>query len=111
MKIAVPLIANVLSEHFGQCEQFGIYTIEDNQIKESKLLKPPPHQPGVLPRWLQEQGVDVIIASGMGMKAQSMFDEKGITVVCGAASIDSEEIVARYLNGTLETSENICDRH
>ena len=48
MKIAIPLSENVLSAHFALCEQFGVYTIEDNQVTGSKLLIPPPHQPGVL---------------------------------------------------------------
>ena len=65
----------------------------------------------MLPKWLQEQGVDVIIASGMGGRAQNLFNQQGIEVVCGAESLDSEELITRYLNGTLVTGTNICDRH
>ena len=75
MKIAIPLTENILCAHFGLSEQFGIYAIEDNKIIDTNLLVPPPHQPGVLPKWLQEQGVDVIIASGMGGRAQDLFNQ------------------------------------
>ena len=111
MKIAIPLTENVLSAHFGFCEQFGIYAIEDNKIIDTKLLVPPPHQPGVLPKWLQEQGVDVIIASGMGGRAQDLFNQQGIVFVIGAESLDPEELITQYLNGSLVTGKNICDRH
>ena len=77
MKIAIPLTENVLCAHFGLCEQFGIYVIEDNKIVETRLLVPPPHQPGVLPKWLQEQGVDVIIASGMGGEGSKSVQSAG----------------------------------
>jgi hypothetical protein len=29
---------------------------------KKETLDPPPHEPGVLPRWLKEQGVNVVIA-------------------------------------------------
>ncbi|MFH1848505.1 MAG: NifB/NifX family molybdenum-iron cluster-binding protein, partial [Candidatus Omnitrophota bacterium] len=44
-------------------------------------LTPPAHAPGVLPKWLGEQGANVIIASGMGTRAQNLFKENGIDVI------------------------------
>jgi predicted Fe-Mo cluster-binding NifX family protein len=111
LKIAIPLTEHVLCAHFGLCEHFGIYGIDDNEIKDTKVLTPPAHQPGVLPNWLKERGVDVIIASGMGGRAQDLFKQQGIEVVCGAASLDPEGLIRQYLDGTLITGTNICNRH
>lgn len=44
-------------------------------ITGQRLLTPPPHEPGVLPKWLHDQGVNLIIAGGMGQRAQGLFNE------------------------------------
>jgi len=110
MKIAVPLADGRLCMHFGHCEQFALVeTDEQNNVVNKTLLDPPPHEPGLLPRWLHEQGAEVIIAGGMGMRAQQLFSQSGITVVVGAPAEQPEQLVAGYLNGTLQTGSNICD--
>ncbi|MCD6288806.1 MAG: P-loop NTPase [Candidatus Hydrogenedentes bacterium] len=111
MKIAIPLAAGRLSMHFGHCEQFALVDVdsETNKIIHQEIVEAPMHQPGLLPRWLHEQNADVIIASGMGQRAQSLFEQNGIHVVVGAPSEPPEQIVAAYMNGTLKAGENICD--
>jgi ATP-binding protein involved in chromosome partitioning len=73
------------------------------------MVVPPPHEPGLLPTWLQEQGVDVIIAAGMGSRAQGLFLGKGIHVVTGASSEAPAKVVGEYLRGELMTGANVCD--
>ncbi len=112
MKVAIPLAQGQLSLHFGHCDQFAIFEVdEDGSVVESrKDATPPGHAPGVLPQWLHEQGVDVIIAGGIGMRAQRLFDQNGIDVVVGAPSAtEPEKVVTDYLKGNLQTGDNICD--
>ena len=111
MKIAIPLAEGRLSMHFGHCEQFAIVTVDaqDKKILETETLTPPLHEPGVLPRWLHELGAEVIIAGGMGQRAQELFAQNGITVVVGARCQPANEIATDYLSGTLEAGENLCD--
>lgn len=111
MKIAIPLADGKLCMHFGHCEQFALVEVDDaaKTITSTGYLTPPPHEPGVLPRWLHEQGANVIIAGGMGQRAQSLFSENGIKVVVGAPAGKVEDVVSAYLNGTLEVGQNICD--
>jgi len=109
MKIAIPLAEGRLTAHFGHAAEFAIVHVENQEIKDKELLTPPPHEPGVLPRWLQELGVDVIIAGGMGQKALGLFGENGIKVVTGAPSLTPEELVHQYLANSLVTGENVCD--
>lgn len=111
MKIAVPIANGRLGMHFGHCEQFAVMTVDaqEGKILETEALTPPPHEPGVLPRWLHEMGADVIIAGGMGQRAQQLFEQNGINVVVGAPAQTPEELASAYLNGTLQTGENICD--
>jgi Mrp family chromosome partitioning ATPase/predicted Fe-Mo cluster-binding NifX family protein len=108
-KAAVPLAAGVLCNHFGHCEQFAVLQVEDGQIGATELLTPPPHEPGVLPRWLGEQGVDLIFAGGMGQRALSLFQEQGIRVITGAPNQEPAAIIQSYLSGSLMTGPNVCD--
>jgi predicted Fe-Mo cluster-binding NifX family protein len=63
----------------------------------------------VLPRWLQERGVSLVLAGGLGSRAQALFGAAGIQVVTGAPSAAAGEVVQAYLNGTLTTGVNACD--
>ena len=110
MKFAIPLADGRLCMHFGHCEQFALVeTDEQNNIVDTTLLTPPPHEPGVLPAWLHEQGANVIIAGGMGQRAQQLFAQNNIVVVAGAPSEPPEQLVSGYLGGKLETGDNACD--
>lgn len=111
MKIAVPVAQGALSMHFGHCEEFAVVDVDDatKTVSAKRMEKPPLHEPGVLPRWLHELGVNVIIAGGMGQRAQALFAQNGIAVVVGAPSTPADEVVAAYLDGTLETGQNLCD--
>jgi len=109
MKIAIPLAEGRLTAHFGHAAEFAIIHVENQEIKKKELLPPPPHEPGVLPRWLHELGVGVIICGGMGQRALALFGENGIKVVTGAASLSPEELVRQYFTNTLVTGENVCD--
>ena len=111
MKVAIPVVNGMLSTHFGHSEQFALFDVDTDAktIVNRRTLTPPPHEPGVLPRWLYEQQANVIITGGMGSRAQSLFAQNGIQVVVGAASADPERVVLDYLEGTLQTGDNVCD--
>lgn len=109
MKIAIPVAEGRLTAHFGHAAQFAIVHVENQEIKEKELLTPPQHEPGVLPRWLHELGVGVIIAGGMGQRAISLFGENDIKVIPGAPSLTPEELVQQYLTNTMVAGENVCD--
>jgi predicted Fe-Mo cluster-binding NifX family protein len=111
MRIAVPLSAGLLCQHFGHCETFAIFDVSpsNRQVLGRSSAVPPPHAPGALPQWLQERGVTVVLAGGMGSRAQTLFGSAGIQVVTGVQSAPAEEVVMAYLNGSLTTGVNACD--
>ncbi len=111
MKIAVPVANGRLCLHFGHCSQFVIHEVDAvaKRTLRREYLTPPAHEPGVLPRWLHEQGVSAVIAGGMGQRAQQLFAENGVEVIVGAPEGDPDEIVAAYLAGSLKAGENVCD--
>jgi predicted Fe-Mo cluster-binding NifX family protein len=109
MKFAIPLAEGKLTAHFGHCQEFALIEVEDNQIKNKETLVPPPHEPGVLPKWLHDQGANVIIAGGMGARALDLFSQNDIKVIVGASALTPEELVNQYLANTLQTGGNVCD--
>jgi ATP-binding protein involved in chromosome partitioning len=109
MRVAIPLAQGKLSLHFGHCNEFAIFEIDSEKNIGRTYEVPPSHAPGVLPKWLHELGVNVIIAGGMGQRAQQLFAQNEIEVVIGAQDGTPEELVSAYLQKTLVTGDNICD--
>jgi len=110
MKIAIPVDENgVLDAHFGHCKFFAVLTAEDKNIVEEEKLTPPPHEPGLLPKWLAEKGINVVLAGGMGNKAIQIFNYNEVDVHVGAPKKSAREIVQGFLDNTIEFSGNYCD--
>lgn len=111
MKIAIPLADGKLSQHFGHCASFALIDASpaDKKILKREDIEAPPHEPGLLPKWLAERGVTIIIAGGMGQRAQGLFAEQSIKVLVGAPAETPEQLVKEYLNGSLQSGANACD--
>lgn len=111
MRIAVPLADGKLAMHFGHCEQFALVDadLEAKTVTGRQDIVPPPHQPGLLPPWLAEQGAEMIIAGGMGQRALQLFNQSGIEVVVGAPAEAPEDLVQAHMAGTLSAGQNVCD--
>jgi Mrp family chromosome partitioning ATPase/predicted Fe-Mo cluster-binding NifX family protein len=107
--LVMPVSGGRLASHFGHSEQFAFVETENGKIKDSAMRTPPPHEPGVLPRWLDEQGADVVIAGGIGESAQRLLRANGIEVVVGVPADTPESLAKGYLANTLISGENVCD--
>ncbi|RJX26515.1 MAG: chromosome partitioning protein ParA [Desulfurivibrio sp.] len=111
MRIVIPLADGRLTSHFGHCASFALVDVDQTsrQIVKREDIAAPPHQPGLLPSWLSEQGANLIIAGGMGQKARELFIEQGIQVMVGAMAETPEKLAGDYLAGTLQLGQNSCD--
>ncbi len=110
MKIAVASEGKNVTEHFGHCENFNIFTVENNEIIKSESVPNPGHKPGFLPNFLNDIGVNVIIAGGMGGGAIEIFNEKNIEVITGAEG-DAQHLVELYLQSKLISTGSVCHEH
>lgn len=110
MKISVACDGAMVSQHFGHCEGFRIFTVIDNQIIKNDFMPNPGHVPGLLPNLLHNADVNVIIAGGMGGGAVEIFSEHNIKVITGAAG-NAEDVVKQYMDGNLKSSDSICNEH
>ncbi|MCG8515741.1 MAG: NifB/NifX family molybdenum-iron cluster-binding protein [Halanaerobiales bacterium] len=107
-RIAIPTEGDRIAGHFGHCPEFTIVDADGNKIVGKKVLNNPGHKPGFLPIFLKEAGVNLVVAGGMGKRAQDLFINNGIEVITGAAG-SVQDIVKAFLAGQLVTAENICD--
>ena len=110
-RYAIPVANGNLCQHFGHCEHFALVDVDDETktVISVDFQSPPPHEPGVLPQWCFENKVEVVIAGGMGSRAQNLFTEKGIQVIVGAPVGDPKDVVTKHLNGEFVAGDNVCD--
>ncbi len=109
IKFAVPTFNDQLTAHFGHCEKFAIIETQNGNIINEDFVSPPVHQPGVYPEFLASMGVKIIIAGGMGQKAQNLFTQNNIEVYVGVDAETPKKLVEQYLNNKLQTGQNLCD--
>jgi len=107
LKIAIPDDNGNLSSHFGRCPSFTIVELKDKKIISRDLIDSPGHSPGILPDLFSKLKIDTVVASGMGMRARELLDEKNIDIILGAdGSVD--DIIKNVMEGTLKKGESSC---
>lgn len=108
-KIAIPVNNGMLDGHFGHCKQFAIFELKDKEVVSESILDAPPHEPGLLPKFLAEKGVTDIIAGGMGQMAITLFHQNGVNVFVGAPQLAARNLVSGFINQTIQFKANYCD--
>lgn len=110
MRIAIPIADGRLAGHFGHCEKFALIDLdpESRRVTARTEAGAPEHQPGLLPRWLKEQGVNLVIAGGMGERAQAHFAAASIEVITGVDQGTPDSLVEDYLAGRLASRPVSC---
>ncbi|MBO8182904.1 MAG: NifB/NifX family molybdenum-iron cluster-binding protein [Archaeoglobus sp.] len=115
MKVAIPCmddrgLDSFVSQHFGRARYFYIAEIEDGEIRGEVVELPfEDHMPGDIPRFLQSLGVDTVLAYGLGMRAQTFFNQMGIRVITGAYG-SVREVLEGFLKGSLVLDERWEER-
>lgn len=110
MKVAIAKDGSNVSGHFGHCEGFQVYEVENNKVNDSIFIPNPGHRPGFLPVFLAEKNVKVIISGGMGATAVELFNQNNISVVVGATGA-LEAVINKFIEGNLKSSGSICEEH
>lgn len=108
MKIAISTDRGYVSAHFGRCPAYTIVDIQDGRIIKREEIPNPGHQPGFLPVYLSQKGVNAIIAGGMGPRAQGLFTEKNIQTIIGVQG-KIDEVIEKFLRQELEAGQDLCD--
>ena len=112
MKLAVPTRDGRVDDHFGHCDHYTIYTIENKQILSREDM-PSPQGCGCksgIAADLQRMGVEVMLAGNMGEGALNKLSSHGIKVVRGCMG-DIDAVVSGYLAGFILDSGVGCAGH
>jgi len=108
MKVAISTDNGYVSAHFGRCPAYTLVDIKDGRVVGREDIPNPGHQPGFLPQFLAARGVGVIIAGGMGPRAQDLFAEKNIQTIIGVQG-PVDEVIEKFLRQELEAGRDLCD--
>jgi predicted Fe-Mo cluster-binding NifX family protein len=108
MRVAISTDRGYVSAHFGRCPAYTIVDIQDAKVLAREEIVNPGHQPGFLPQYLSERGVGVIIAGGMGPRAQGLFAGKNIQTIIGVQG-RIDDVIEKYLRHELEAGQDLCD--
>jgi predicted Fe-Mo cluster-binding NifX family protein len=112
IKVALPILDGRVSPHFGHPDSFLFLEVDPagKQILDREHREPPPHEQGVLPAWLADEGVGVVLAGGIGPRAIALLEASGIDLRSGVPDLEPEEAVRLWMDGALEAGANMCDR-
>ena len=113
MKIAIPTRENFVDDHFGHCEKYTLFTVdENNKIEHSETL-PSPQGCGCksnIAGILQQKGVTVLLAGNMGEGALRVLTMHGIDVYRGNTG-DARQVAELFLQGKISDSGEGCHDH
>jgi predicted Fe-Mo cluster-binding NifX family protein len=113
VKIAIPVDDDRLAGHFGEVKFFAFADAEreNRAVVRSQIFAAPPHEPGSFPRWLREQGVQILIVgeNGIGQRALDYLVRHGIEVFAGKPGAPVGLLIAAVLEARLPRVRNGCD--
>jgi predicted Fe-Mo cluster-binding NifX family protein len=113
MKVALPSEQNMVAGHFGHCEYFTVFTInEKKEIVAEETIQSPAGCgcKSNIAHTLSQTGVEYLLAGNMGAGAVNVLNGHGIKVLRGCAG-DLKMVVQNWLAGTLVDSEETCHAH
>ena len=112
-KLAIPTRDNVVDDHFGHCQQYTIFTIDnDHEIAKRESL-PSPQGCGCksnIASVFQQMGVTIMLAGNMGNGALNVLNGHGITVYRGCSG-DVLKVAQNFLAGAISDSGDSCRQH
>lgn len=111
MKIAVTYGNGEVFQHFGHCENFKIYSIENNTVVSCEVVTAKGSGHGALSGFLKNLDIDTLICGGIGAGAKNALAAEGIEFFSGVTG-DADASVDAFLKGNLAYNLDIvCNHH
>jgi len=113
MKVAVPTRGNMVDDHFGHCEMYTVFTVNENLKIENTEILPSPQGCGCksnIASVFKQMGVTVMLAGNMGGGALNVLNSHGIKVYRGCSG-NVNQLVEAYLKNEIADSGIGCDHH
>jgi predicted Fe-Mo cluster-binding NifX family protein len=113
MKIALPTRGTVVDDHFGHCESYTIFRVNENKEIVHEEQHPAPKGCGCksnIISLLKEKGVTVMLAGNMGQGAVNKLQSAGIEVYRGCSG-DIRKTAETFLAEKITDSGKSCMHH
>ena len=118
MRIALPISEGKFSIHYGRAEALSLHDIDLATGTSADLgmrLFPAEGTCGAGP-WVAQQGVEVLLAGGLGSGAAQSLAKAGVKVFAGIAETDPRKVIQQFLAGVAEArelapGESMCQGH
>jgi predicted DNA-binding protein (UPF0251 family)/predicted Fe-Mo cluster-binding NifX family protein len=112
MIVAVPYLQGNVNAHFGSTQAFLVAETAEGKIEKASVFQVQgmQHNHAGIAGFLKEQGVEVILAGGMGGPMQQALKMQGFELYCGVSGPATEAVEA-FLRGEIEQSESTCGHH
>jgi predicted Fe-Mo cluster-binding NifX family protein len=110
--VAVPYLQGEVNAHFGSTQAFLIAEASGDKVTKTSTyeVQGMQHNHAGIAGFLKEQGVQVILAGGMGAPMQQALKAQGFELYCGVGGPAVEAIEA-FLRGEIVHSEATCGHH
>ncbi|MFH2095018.1 MAG: NifB/NifX family molybdenum-iron cluster-binding protein, partial [Bacteroidota bacterium] len=112
MKVAIPTRMDVVDEHFGHCEFYTVFTIENSKVIKKEIFRSPQGCgcKSDIATTLRTLGVTVMLAGNMGQGAFQVLGNAGLKVIRGCnGNVDA--LIGEYISGNISDSEISCSQH
>lgn len=105
----------IVAQHFGRCPFYTFVDVENGEVKDWLVVENPAaseHSPGQIPQFVADQGAHIIVAGGMGPRAQEWFLKLGIKPYIRVSG-SVKDVLPLIIKGELEplkTPDKECDK-
>jgi predicted Fe-Mo cluster-binding NifX family protein len=113
MKIALPSNKSTIDSHFGHCEYFTVFTVDERKKIVAEQIVDSPAGCGCksnIAGTLSQLGVTTMLAGNMGDGAINVLSHHGIAVVRGCEG-NVRDVAERWLQGQIDDSGIGCQVH
>jgi predicted Fe-Mo cluster-binding NifX family protein len=112
MIVAVPYLQGNVNAHFGSTQAFMVAKTDGTRVTETAVyeVQGMQHNHAGIAGFLKEQGVETILAGGMGAPMQNALKAQGFELYCGVQG-PAIAAVEAFLRGDIEQSESTCGHH
>lgn len=93
-----------ISAHFGRCNAYTLIEIENNEIKKTSVLSNGSRKDGDCMgtvNFIAENGINVLLVSGMGMRPLIGFNQVGVEVYQSGSAQTVKEAVEAHIDNKL----------
>jgi predicted Fe-Mo cluster-binding NifX family protein len=113
MKVAIPTYSGKVDDHFGHCEYFTVYTVNNEKEITNEESFASPNGCGCksdIVEKLSNDGVKVMLAGNIGGGAVNKLSSHGIAVVRGCSG-DIKNVLNEWLKGNIKDTGDLCQEH